>query len=98
VQDAREQIDDPVAVVVAVPVVEFLEVVEVGIADGEFASSRARCSAGEKIPVITSSAPAPNQDCTCSGWWSAARTVTGTMAVNASIFRWRTSSTPAGWA
>ena len=48
------------------------------------ASRRARCSAGEKMPVITSSAPAPNQAWTCSAWWSAASTVTGTMAVKAS--------------
>jgi hypothetical protein len=36
VQDAGQQIDDPVAVVIAVAVVELLEGVQVGIADGEF--------------------------------------------------------------
>ena len=35
VQDPGQQVDDPVAVVVAVAVVELLEVVEVGVADGE---------------------------------------------------------------
>ena len=33
VQDAGENVDDPVAVVITVPVVELLEVIEVGVAD-----------------------------------------------------------------
>src|SRR5207245_4747928 len=35
VQDARQDVDDPITVVVAVPVVELLEVIEVRVADGE---------------------------------------------------------------
>ena len=35
VQDAGQEVDDPVAVVVAVAVVELLEVIEVGVADRE---------------------------------------------------------------
>ena len=37
VENARQHVDDPVAVVVAVPVVEFLEMIEVGVADRELA-------------------------------------------------------------
>ena len=35
VQDARQQIDHPIAVVVAVAIVEFLEVIQVGVTHGE---------------------------------------------------------------
>ena len=34
-QDPRENVDDPVAIIIAVPVVELLEVVQVGVADRE---------------------------------------------------------------
>ena len=58
VQDARQQVDDPVAVVVAVPVVELLEVVEIRVTDRELAL----CSSWRRISRSISVVPGSRVD------------------------------------
>ena len=55
VQDAGQQIDHPIAVVVAVAIVEFLEVIQVGVAHGEKLAESMRRRISRSISVVPGS-------------------------------------------